>query len=321
MFPTSVLFRPVQMHIPDGFLSLGVSLVFWALTVVFVGVAIYRTRDELGERQVPLMGVMAAFIFAAQMINFPVAGGTSGHLLGGALAAIVLGPWAGILVMTTVIAVQALVFQDGGLVVMGANIFNMGILTALVGYGLYRGAINRSRGARLTVAGIAAWLSVLAGALMTAFQLWLSGTSALRVVFPAMLGIHTLIGIGEALITVAALAFIMQTRPDLLPDGEGKPRGGRGWVVAGALIALMVVVISPFASANPDGLERVAMDMGFIEAGMDAPYEIIPDYTVPFLGESGLSTILAGLIGALIVGLVAVGVVKLLRRRPSEAKA
>ena len=321
MSPISILLSPVQMHIPDGFLSIGVSLVFWALTIVFVGVAIRNTRGELGERQVPLMGVMAAFIFAAQMINFPVAGGTSGHLLGGALAAIVLGPWAGILVMTTVIAVQALIFQDGGLVVMGANIFNMGILTALVGYGLYRGASGRSKGIRLTVAGVAAWLSVVAGALMTSFQLWVSGTSALRVVFPAMLGVHVLIGIGEALITVAALAFILQTRPDLLPDGAEESRGGKGWVLAGALIALAVVILSPLASANPDGLERVAMDMGFIEAGMDAPYEIIPDYTVPFLGESGLSTILAGLIGAAIVGLLAVGVVKLLRRNPTKAKA
>ncbi len=321
MSPAMILLGPVQMHIPDGFLSVEVSLVFWALTVVFAGVAIRNTRDDLGERQAPLMGVMAAFIFAAQMINFPVAGGTSGHLLGGALAAIVLGPWAGILVMTTVIAVQALIFQDGGLVVMGANIFNMGVLPALVGYGLYRGVIGRSREIRLTVAGMAAWLSVIAAALVASFQLWLSGTSALRVVFPAMLGVHILIGIGEALITVAALAFILRTRPDLLSDGEGRSRGGRGWILPGVLISLMVVLLSPLASVNPDGLERVAADLEFIGSGMDAPYEIIPDYTVPFLGESGLSTILAGLIGAVAVGLLAVGVVRFLRRNPAKAKA
>lgn len=320
MNPINVFIKPEHMHIPDGFLSIGVALVFWALTILFVGLAIRNTRGELGERQIPLMGVMAAFIFAAQMINFPVAGGTSGHMLGGALAAIVLGPWAGILVMTTVIAVQGLVFQDGGLVVMGANIFNMGILTALIGYGLYRWASGRSRGTRLAVAGVAAWLSVVAAALLTSFELWLSGTSALRIVFPAMLGVHMLIGIGEALITVAALAFILQTRPDLLPEGKDQ-RGGMGWVVIGALIALAVVIISPFASANPDGLERVAIDMGFIDAGLGAPYEIIPDYTIPFLGETGFSTILAGLIGAIIVGLIVVGVVKLLRRKPVEAKS
>ncbi len=320
MNPITLLFKLDQLHIPDGFLSLPVALVFWALAILFVGVAIRNTRGELGERQIPLMGVMAAFIFAAQMINFPVAGGTSGHLLGGALAAIVLGPWAGILVMTAVIAVQALVFQDGGLIVMGANIFNMGILTALIGYGLYRGTAKRGRGTKLAVAGIAAWLSVVAGALVAAFQLWLSGTTALRIVFPAMLGVHIFIGIGEALITVAALGFILQTRPDLLSEGDEK-RGGLGWVVVGALIALAVVIISPWASANPDGLERVAIDLGFINTGQDAAYQILPDYTIPFLGETGLSTILAGLVGAVIVGGLIYGLMRIMRRKPVEVES
>ncbi|HBX71144.1 MAG TPA: cobalamin biosynthesis protein CbiM [Chloroflexi bacterium] len=320
MNPIHLLLTPQQLHIPDGFLSVGVSLIFWALTIIFVGLAIRNTRGELGERQIPLMGVMAAFIFAAQMINFPVAGGTSGHLLGGALAAIVLGPWAGILVMTTVVAVQGLVFQDGGLLVMGANIFNMGILTALIGYGLYRASVGRSRGVQLAIVGAASWLSVVAGALLVAFQLWLSGTSALRIVFPAMLGVHMLIGLGEALITVAALAFIFRTRPDLLSTNAQK-RSGLGWILVGALIALAVIIISPFASANPDGLERVAIDMGFIQAGQAAPYEIIPDYTIPFLGESGFSTILAGLIGALIVGGLIYAISRFLRRKPAGAES
>jgi cobalt/nickel transport system permease protein len=311
------LFRPIELHIPDAFLSLPVALVFWALTLLLVGIAIRKTRDQFGERQIPLMGIMAAFIFAAQMINFPVAGGTSGHLLGGALAAIVLGPWAGILVMTTVIGVQALVFQDGGLVVMGANIFNMGLLTALVGYGLYRMTNGRGRTIRLAAAGFGAWLSVVAGALLTAFQLWLSGTTSLRVVFPAMLGVHTLIGLGEALITVAALSFILQTRPDILSDHKKSP-GGRGWILAGVIVSILVLVVSPWASTNPDGLERVAIDLGFIEAGADAPFEILPDYTIPLLGESGLSTILAGLAGALIVAGIATGVVWLIRRSPKR---
>ena len=133
-----MLYSPAPLHIPDGFLTLAISLIFWAITIITVGIAISKTNKSLGERQVPLMGIMAAFIFAAQMLNFPVAGGTSGHFLGGALAAIVLGPWAGILVMTAVIGVQALLFQDGGLLVMGANIFNMGLLTAMIGFGLYR---------------------------------------------------------------------------------------------------------------------------------------------------------------------------------------
>jgi cobalt/nickel transport system permease protein len=307
---------PEALHIPDGFLSLPISIVFWVLTIILVGIAVRQSRKELGERQIPLMGVMAAFIFAAQMINFPIAGGTSGHLLGGALAAIVLGPWAGILVMTTVVGVQALFFQDGGLVVLGANIFNMGIITALIGYGLYRAVENQSKGVKLALAGVAAWASVVAGALLTALQLWLSGTSALGIVMPAMLGIHALIGLGEALITVAALAFMMQTRPDLLQSRE--QQRGRGWVVVGTVITLAVVLISPLASANPDGLERVAEDLGFMDLGADAPYQIIPDYTVPFLGETPLSTILAGAVGLVIVAAFVMGISRLLQ--PAKAR-
>ena len=307
------------LHIPDGFLSVGVSILFWILTVLLLTVAVRKTRGELGERQIPLMGVMAAFIFAGQMINFPVAGGTSGHLLGGALAAIVLGPWAGIIVMAAVVGLQALLFQDGGLLVMGANIFNMGIITVLIGFGLYRGAAGRSRSTRLAVAGVAAWLSVMAGALLTALQLWISGTSPLNIVLPAMLGVHAIIGIGETLITVAALTFIMQTRPGLLETGEVEARGGRGWVVAGIVFALMVVLFAPWASTNPDGLERVAADMGFINQGLDAPFSILPDYTIPLLGETGMSTILAGVAGALIVAAIAIGAGRLLRGPKSTA--
>ena len=162
-----MLYSPTPLHIPDGFLSLFVSILFWVLTVIILSVAVRRT-ENLDEKQVPLMGVMAAFIFAAQMINFPVAGGTSGHLLGGALAAIMLGPWAGMLVMTAVVAVQGLLFQDGGLLVMGANIFNMGLVTAAIGFGLYKAAEGRQRTLKLFTAGLGAWLSVMAGALFSA---------------------------------------------------------------------------------------------------------------------------------------------------------
>jgi cobalt/nickel transport system permease protein len=306
------------LHIPDGFLSLVIALVFWLLTAAFVVVAARRLQADasgLGEHQVPLMGIMAAFVFAAQMLNFPVAGGTSGHFLGGALAAVMLGPWAGILVMTAVIAIQALLFQDGGLLALGANIFNMGILTAFIGYGLYRGFAGKSRTARLAVAGVAAWLSVMAAAFLTALQLWLSGTATLTVVMPAMLGVHAVIGIGEALITMAALGFIAQIRPELLGEAAVKERGGRGWVIGGIVLVGLLLLLAPLASADPDGLERVAEDLGFIERGLDAPYRLIPDYTIPFLGETPLSTILAGAVGAVVVGIVAVLLVRALRPR------
>jgi cobalt/nickel transport system permease protein len=214
------------MHAPDGFLSVPVAALMWVLTIAALTVSVRRTNRTLDERSIPLMGVMAAFIFAAQMFNFQVVGGTSGHLLGGVLAAVLLGPWAATLVMACVIAVQALVFQDGGLVVLGANIFNMGVIGTIGGYVVYRavaGAFGGEARARIPAAGVAAWLSVVMAAAAVSLELALSGTSPLQVTFPIMVGLHVLIGVGEALITVAALGFIGATRPDLLqlrPSGR-----------------------------------------------------------------------------------------------------
>jgi cobalt/nickel transport system permease protein len=209
----------LDLHAPDGFLTIPVALVMWALTVAVLAFSLNRMSRTFDERAIPLLGVTAAFIFAAQMFNFPIAGGTSGHLLGGVLAAVLVGPWAGTVVMAVVVTVQALLFQDGGLVVLGANIFNMGVIGTLGGYFVYR-ALARAMGgeqrARLPAAAIAAWLSVVAGALAMTVELAVSGTTPLAVALPAMLVTHAVIGIGEALITVAALAFVQVTRPDLL---------------------------------------------------------------------------------------------------------
>jgi len=207
------------MHIPDGFLSTATTAVAWVASTGGIAYAVRRVNRELDERQVPLMGVSAAFIFAAQMLNFTVAGGTSGHLLGGALAAILLGPWTGMLVITSVLAVQALVFQDGGLLALGANIFNMAIVGVLVGWVVYAG-LKRLLGNKAwanVVSGFAAgWLSVVVAALVAAVELALSGASPWGVVLPAMGSVHALIGIGEGLITIAVLAFLRVARPDLL---------------------------------------------------------------------------------------------------------
>jgi cobalt/nickel transport system permease protein len=292
------------MHIPDGFLSLATSLVCWVIAAIVVGMAVSRTNKSLGEKQVPLMGIMAAFIFAAQMINFPIAGGTSGHLLGGTLAAITLGPWAGMLVMTAVIAVQGLMFQDGGLLVMGANILNMGLLTSVVGYGLYRAALHKSQRTKLATAGLAAWLSVMTGALATALQLWLSGTARLEIVVPAMLTVHALIGLGEALITVAALGFIFRTRPDLLGEGSDSVGGSRGWIVAGVLVTLVVLLLSPLASTDPDGLNRVATQLGFI-AQAQSRNGPLAGYALSLFKNASLSKIAAGTVGVVAVLAVA----------------
>ncbi len=209
---------PPLLHAPDGFLSLPIAVVMWVVTGLVTAYAVKRTNATFDERAIPLMGVTAAFIFAAQMFNFQVVGGTSGHLLGGVLAAVLLGPWAGTLVMVAVVAVQGLVFQDGGLVVMGANIFNMGIIGTIGGYGVYRAfgaALGGEQRGRIPAAGIAAWIAVVAAATAMSIQLGLSGTTDLQLALTAMLTVHVPIGIGEALITMAALAFIRATRPDL----------------------------------------------------------------------------------------------------------
>lgn len=207
------------MHIPDGFISAPVAAVGCAIAAGSVAYAVKATNKKMGEKQIPLMGILAAFVFAAQMLNFPIAGGTSGHLIGAALAAILLGPWAGILIMTCVLVVQCLIFQDGGLFALGANIINMGILAGFVSYYSYRSCAfllgGRKKG-MLIGAGIAAWLSVVIASIACAFELAISGTVPLRVALPAMAGVHALIGIGEGAITAAVLALVIATRADLL---------------------------------------------------------------------------------------------------------
>jgi cobalt/nickel transport system permease protein len=301
----SALPAPQALHIPDGFLSTPVSIVGWVLANLTIAYALRQTRHQLGERQVPLLGVMAAFIFAAQAINFPVAGGTSGHLLGGALAAIVLGPWAAVLVMTAVIGLQALLFQDGGLLVMGWNIMNMGVLTAFTGYFVYnltQRLLGKSQTSLLLAGALGAWLSVEVSAAATALQLAASGTSPLEIALPAMVGVHAIIGIGEALITAGALALMARTRPDLLEQGAmASGRRSAAWVAIGLLISLVVAVFSFAASPEPDGLERVAEDTGFLDRALDPIYNILPDYTIPLIADERLSGILAVVLGTLIV--------------------
>ncbi len=303
------------MHIPDGFLSLTISVFCWVVTLLMLALAVQRGREAFDERLAPLAGVMAAFIFAGQMINFPVAGGTSGHLIGATLAYVVLGPWVGMLAMTAVIVLQALLFQDGGLVVMGANVLVMGIVPGMVGYGVYQFGKAGSGWVKTAVIGSGAWLSVVIAALVTAFLLGFSGTTSLAVAIPAMVGIHMLIGFGEAMITVAAVRFIERIRPGLLQNKESVQ--GSGWVVGGVLIAIAVTLFSPLASAMPDGLEWVAAQQGFLGAAQDAPFQLLPNYTLPFLGETGVSTILAGVLGVLLVGGITAVLARLLRRQSS----
>jgi cobalt/nickel transport system permease protein len=210
---------PIALHIPDGFLSGGVALACGVLAIAAVTYALRVANVELDEARVPLLGVLAAFIFAAQMLNFPIAGGTSGHFLGATLAAVLLGPWLACLVMAVVIAVQAFAFADGGISALGANVLNMGVLGALLAGLLVAGlvkALPHTRAAFLGVVAIVSWVAVMVGAAATSVELAVSDTVPLATSLPAMLGVHTLIGIGEAVITAAAVSAVLASRPDLV---------------------------------------------------------------------------------------------------------
>lgn len=326
------------MHAPDGFFSVALSIAGWVITIVMIAIALRKTRGQLGEKQIPLMGIIAAAIFAGQMLNFTIPGGTSGHLLGGALAAILLGPWAAVLVMAAVVGIQGLLFQDGGLLVMGLNIINMGIITSFVGYFVYTFLKNRIKGkGGIVISGFAAaWASLVVTSAVTAVELAISGTSPIQFAFPAMVGVHAIIGIGEGLLTVFALLFILAARPDLVTGEDAPGKKSAGFALVGLLIALAITFLSPLASGYSDGLERVAEAFAaprdveidpvfdlpeepqFFGEAKDAPYEIMPDYTIPFLGETGISTIAAGMVGVLIVFGVAYGAAKLIRRGSKE---
>jgi len=206
------------LHIPDGFLEARVWVPAWVAAAGAVAVCSRKTTQTLGQRTVPVMGVTAAFIFAAQMLNFPVAGGTSGHLLGGAIAASLLGPFAGFLVITVVLLVQCFIFQDGGVTALGANVVNMALLGTAAVYPIIwlANRVNRGKTGRIVGAVVAAWVSVVLASLACAVELTLSGTSPARVVIPAMVGIHAVIGVGEAVVTGFLVAFVLRTRPELM---------------------------------------------------------------------------------------------------------
>ena len=214
------------MHIPDGFLSTGVAVTTGVVSAGVIGYSLYRSRQELDEKSVPLLAVCAAFVFAAQMLNFPVAGGTSGHFLGGVLAAVLLGPWLGSLVIGLVLLVQCLGFADGGLMALGANVFNMAVIGCVLGYFIFYGIkslLPNKKPYFLAATGTAAWLSVFLASGVCAVELSISGTSPLSITLPAMLGVHSIIGVGEALITLVVVGLVLAIRPDIVRTYDYQP--------------------------------------------------------------------------------------------------
>ena len=294
------------MHIPDGFLDAKTLALTGALSAGGLAVAARQVNRTLPRNKIPLMGLGAAFVFAAQMLNFPVAGGTSGHLLGGVLAAVLLGPGAAAIVIACVLLVQALLFSDGGVLALGANIFNMAFIGAMVGYTIYRVVFRFLPGLRGRIAAVffASWCSTVLASLTCAGELALSGTLAPAVVFPAMLGTHALIGIGEGLITSLVILTIARTRPDLLETETAPATRCMGWefLAFGLVIALgLAIFVSPYACAWPDGLDKVAQQFGFEGRAATLIKTWIPDYKMPGISSEGIATAVAGAFGTLIM--------------------
>ncbi|NUW38073.1 energy-coupling factor ABC transporter permease [Nonomuraea sp. SMC257] len=330
------------MHVPDGFFNAAVSVSAGAVAAAGVAVCLRGARRELDDRTAPMAGLVAAFIFAVQMLNFPVAAGTSGHLLGGALAAILVGPYTGVLCMAVVLLVQGVFFADGGLTALGINITIMGIVTVLVGWGVFRlvTQLVRGKGGVTIAAFLASLISVPAAALAFTLLFWIGGTAPIEVsaVAAAMGGVHVLIGIGEGLITAFTVGAVLAVRPDLVygarglasplvlrgPDGvttvepAARPatagHGVRPFLLGGVGLTLLLAgVVSFFASSSPDGLEAVAENKGFLDQATDhlMSWSPLGDY-----GEvGGIPVGVAGVVGVGIVLLVAGAVAYAARTR------
>ncbi|MEU3990676.1 energy-coupling factor ABC transporter permease [Streptomyces platensis] len=367
------------MHVPDGFINAPVSAATGVVAAVAVAVSLRGARRELAgagpvgaaaaERTAPLAGLVAAFIFAVQMLNFPVAAGTSGHLLGGALAAILVGPYTGVLCVSVVLLMQGVLFADGGLTALGVNITDMAIVTTVVAYGLFRGLVKvlpRRRRSVTVASFVAALLSVPAAAVAFTALYALGGTAdvPLGKVFTAMVGVHLLIGIGEAAITALTVGAVIAVRPDLVYGARGltkplelrtSPLAGpadgaapaaepapvpaaptpapasaparssvrRVWLAGLAAALVCAGGVSYYASASPDGLEKVAQDHGIDRKAEDHAAKDSPlaDYSVKDITDPRLSGGLAGVIGVGATLAVGTGVFVVLRRRRSATTA
>jgi len=321
------------MHAPDGFLDLPTAVATGVLSAGAVGLALRQAKHELAEKQIPLAGLAAAFVFAAQMINFPVAAGTTGHLLGGALAAILLGPAAGTVVVAVVVVVQALVFADGGLTALGYNVLNMAVVTAFGGHALFRlfrRLLPRSTPGVVAASGLAAGLSVVLAA--AAFSLeWLFGATVpvpFDTVFGAMVGVHLLIGLGEGVITALTVGAVLAARPDLVAGArdldrsrlaESRPVRARTFLLAGtAVVALLAAVVSQLSATAPDGLERVAAETGIAASAGDHALAggVFADYATAGIGNPTVSLAVAGVSGAALTLAIGFGIFSS-RRRPA----
>jgi cobalt/nickel transport system permease protein len=275
-------------HIPDGFLSPSVLAGTAALSVAALAVAARRSRATLGEREAPLLGAATAFVFAAQMLNFPIGAGTSAHLLGGTLVAVTLGPGSGMLVMFAVVLVQALLFQDGGVAALGANALNIAVLGPGVGWLIFRTGVHLlgpGHRRQLGVAGAAAFLSTATVGAAVALELALSDLVPLGPALVVVGGVHLIVGLAEAGLTMAIFALLGRSRPELLARATALSPAARRWAWAAATGSLAIAVAAAYlASTRPDALQAAAERLGI--AGRTAAYLQGPfaGYTAPLGG-------------------------------------
>ncbi|MGO9913200.1 MAG: energy-coupling factor ABC transporter permease [Isosphaeraceae bacterium] len=323
-----------SMHIPDMVLDPKIAGITSLVGAAGLFLALRKLERQLGERTTVLMGTMSAFVFAAQMVNFPVGPTVSGHLLGGVLASVLLGPWAGAVVIAAVLIVQCFLFADGGVTALGANFINMGLVASVGGYAIYaaiRRAVAGQKGI-LIAAMLAAWFSVLLAAGAFSIELAAAGRrDDFFRILSWMALVHAGIGLGEAVITGMVVRFLLLRRPDLLDTTDehaGNVAGGNAWVqtiVAGLGISLAVAVfLAPFASDQPDGLEWVGEKFGFLtEAPPISPLPApMPDYQMPLPGlqHVKLATAVAGLVGTVVVFCVGWGLARVLPHPRSQAQ-
>lgn len=296
------------MHIPDGFLSTRVWATMDALAIPSVAYLARRAQHEFDHHRIPLMGVMGAFIFAAQMINFPVGSGASGHLVGGALLSFTLGPAAASIVMTAILATQALVFQDGGLLALGANIFNMAIAGVLAGYLPY--VLLRGRKSGIFWGGV---LSLMTSAALALAELLQSGVRMPNSILTITIALFTVSALIEGAITVAVIQSIENVQPGFIR----RPRGIR----AAAIVAAASVVLAGaglwFASTRPDGIEKLSRDIGLASHARAFFASPLAEYKLQLVSSPFLAKSLAGLIGLLIVYLLCLGLGRILAARPA----
>lgn len=309
-----------HMHISDGLLNTEVCLATGVISAGFIGYSIRQLNHSISTRTVPLTGMVAAIIFAAQMVNFPLIGvPVSGHLLGGVLAAVILGPYAGCLALTAVLLVQCFLFSDGGILSLGANTLHMGVIGSIGGYAIYssiRHLMGYSRTSILVGTVVASWLTVMAAAALFCLEFFLSYRDAqydFSKLFTLMVTFHSLIGIGEAIISGLAVSYILNHRPDLFEIKEDPLPAGKLMTrlsVSGLVVALSIAAfLSPLASGNPDGLEAAAEMTGINSFEQEPKVFFLSDYEVPipsmFAGElknwEWISVSLAGILGTVVV--------------------